>query len=143
MTIVVVPGSAGVARELASVKALQVDPDPTTNSARLDTTVVGPQTSAGGTSGFSAKLASLHGRRVHGRAHVSVVLLLSAKVKARLTLAVRGRRVAAKTVSLQGGRRTIKLAARRRSRAGRYLLRVAFSDANGHKSTLSARVVIR
>jgi uncharacterized repeat protein (TIGR01451 family)/CSLREA domain-containing protein len=143
VTIVATPTAAGTLRDSVSVRALQVDPDATNNTARADAVVTAPQTTAGGARGFTARVVSIRGRRVNGRARVRVVLVLSKPVRARASLLFRRRTLAAKTTSLKAGRRTTTLAARRRSGRGRYVLRIVLSDAQKNRSVLTLRVVLR
>jgi hypothetical protein len=71
------------------------------------------------------------------------VLVLSGPLRARVTLLHGHATIAAKTAKLRKGRRTVLLVARKRSPAGRYLLRVVLSDGHGHTRTLTARVNVR
>ncbi len=149
VTIVVVPTAAGTLRDTVSVKALQVDPDKSSNSAQADTTVAAPQVASppqasGGSSGVTAKLVSAHGKRVRGRVRVQLVLLLAQPMRTKLAILYRGRVLAAtKRIALGTGRHPLALTARRKTPAGRYVVRVTLVDTRGRSSTLTVKMQLR
>jgi uncharacterized repeat protein (TIGR01451 family)/CSLREA domain-containing protein len=143
VTVVATATKAGTLSDSVSVKALQIDPDATTNSARADVLVSAPQTQVAGASGFRARVASIRGRRVKGRARVRVVLILSKPLTAKARLLFRRRGLAATTTTLKGGRRALTLRARRRSGRGRYIVRIVLSDTQQHRRVLTLGVLLR
>jgi uncharacterized repeat protein (TIGR01451 family) len=151
VTIIATPGTAGTARNRVSVQAQQIDPDQTTNTGQVQTTVLAPQTSGGGTQGGSqggssalvAKVIALHGRRVRGRARVVAVLTVNRPVTLRVTLAFRGRAIAAKTASITGSRRSLILIAKRKTPAGSYAFRAVLTDSNRRAQALSVRLRLK